>query len=429
MSKNKQRKWFRIDNAGKLYPSITSTRVSTVYRISATLTEEVNPQFLQEALERVMPRFPYFHVNLRRGFFWYYFIQSHQRPVVEEEKYDPCLFMHFKNRKKLPYRVLYYKKKISLEMTHSMTDGTGALIFFKTLLVEYFRLHGLHVEQDDTFFDIHSPVEEEEYEDAFYKYYDPSIPYIEKRPNAMHFPFDYYPKGVYSIVTGIVDSNELYKLAKHTYNCTVTQLLMAVYFMAIQDYLYSLPEKKRKKLSKPICLNMPVNLRGMYPTKTLRNFFVTLMPRIDPRLGEYTFEEVLTYVMYYMKMHINKRYISQFMSYSVRKEKAWGIRLVPLSLKDLAMPFIYYQYGEKSFTSSLSNVGIVKLPKAIEPFIERMEVYPPPSTGSMIKATVLTVKNKSYISFGSLAVSRDIEKNFFTRLRKMGLHVKVESNH
>lgn len=429
MSKKKHRKWFKIDNAGKLYPSIMSTRVSTVYRISATLTKDVYPQILQEAVERVIPRFPYFHVNLRRGFFWYYFIHSHQTPKVEEEQYDPCLFMYFKNRKKLPYRILYYKKKISLEMTHSMTDGTGALIFFKTLLVEYFRLIGVEVENTDEFFDIHSEVEDDEYEDAFEKYYNPQVPFIEKRAKAMHFPFEMYPKGIYSIVTGIVDSNELYRVAKKEYGVTVTQFLVALYFLSIQDYLFSLPPKKRAKLNKSICLNMPVNLRGMFPTKTLRNFFISLIPSIDTRLGKYSFEEILTYVNYYMKMHINPRYISQFISHNVRKEKAWWIRFIPLSIKDLAMPTIYYQYGERSYTSSLSNVGIVKLPKEIEPFIDRMEVYPPPSKGSMIKVTIITIKGKSYISFGSIAMSREIEKHFFRHLRKMGLHVRVETNH
>ncbi|WP_105615559.1 hypothetical protein [Vallitalea okinawensis] len=426
---SKKKSWFKIDNAGKIYPSIMSTRVSTVYRLSVTLKNRVHPKILQEALDITVPRFPYFHVNMRRGFFWYYFVHSQQRAIVEEERYDPCMFMYFKNRKKLPYRVLYFKNKISLEMSHSITDGTGSMTFFKTLIVEYFRLLGIKSEPIQGIFDVKSAVDLEEYEDAFQKYYNKHIPFIEKLPNAMHFPFDMYPKGVYSVVTGIVDSDKLYKIAKLKYGVTVTQFLVGLYFSSIQDYLYDLPPRKRRRHWRPICINVPVNLRGLYPTKTLRNFFISLIPSIDPRLGKYSFEEILTYVTYYMEMHINKRYISQYLSRNVRNEKSWYIRIIPLNIKDLLMPTIYHKYGERSYTSSISNLGIVKMPKELEPYIERFEMYPPPSKGSKIKVGVVAFKDKTYINFGSIAVSREIEKYFFRKLRKMGLHVKIETNH
>lgn len=50
---------------------------SPVYRFSAVMTESVNPQALQQAVNRTIPRFPVFHMRIRRGVFWFY-LESNQ---------------------------------------------------------------------------------------------------------------------------------------------------------------------------------------------------------------------------------------------------------------------------------------------------------------------------------------------------------------
>ena len=50
--------WYRLDNAGKLYPAIRGSRRTTVFRLSADLTAPVHVGRLQDALDRLMPRFP-----------------------------------------------------------------------------------------------------------------------------------------------------------------------------------------------------------------------------------------------------------------------------------------------------------------------------------------------------------------------------------
>jgi hypothetical protein len=57
-----------------------------------------------------------------------------------------------------------------------------------------------------------------------------------------------------------------------------------------------------------------------------------------------------------------------------------------------------------------------------------MDIYPPPSVGNLTKITMLSYNNKTCISFGSVTPSREIEKIFFRKLRKMNLHVKIETN-
>ena len=68
----RQRAWYKLDNAAKVFPGQDSSSWSNVFRLSATLTEKINPELLEEALRMVMPRFPTFDVRMRAGFFWHY---------------------------------------------------------------------------------------------------------------------------------------------------------------------------------------------------------------------------------------------------------------------------------------------------------------------------------------------------------------------
>ena len=43
--------------------------MSNVYRIAVTLKEEVQPEYLQQALDIVLPKFPGFNLRLRLGIF------------------------------------------------------------------------------------------------------------------------------------------------------------------------------------------------------------------------------------------------------------------------------------------------------------------------------------------------------------------------
>ena len=64
--------WYRLDNAGILYSALQREEYSAIYRFSALLDEPVRPAALQNAIDRVMPRFPSFAVRIRRGLFWDY---------------------------------------------------------------------------------------------------------------------------------------------------------------------------------------------------------------------------------------------------------------------------------------------------------------------------------------------------------------------
>jgi hypothetical protein len=416
-----KKQWFKLDTAGRMYSSIKSSRATTLFRLSADLTEEVVAERLQRALDNVMDRFPYFNVTLRRGVFWYYFDKNASKPIIEEETYYPCMYMRIKKKGVHPFRVLYFRKKIMVEFSHVLTDGSGAVIFLKALLFEYFKLSGIHTKPEEIFTVDTSP-EADEFEDVFGKYFDEKLPKIKRRVRAFHFPFAREKKGVYNIVTGIMPTDLVLEHSRDK-GVSMTEFLSAVYFDAIQTLIEQEGFKKR-----PIVLNIPVNLRKFFPSNTLRNFFISVTPTIDPRLGHYSFNEILQHVKAFMRITADEKYIRQQIRMNVVSEKTLYLRLVPLFIKDLLMPYIYKTYGEGTYTSGFSNIGLIKMPDNLEKHIDRFELYPPPSTGNTLKITVASYQNKVYLTFGSLSRDRRVEEIYFRRLREMGIPVKVESN-
>ena len=54
-------RWERLDNTAHLFPAIAGENMSNVYRICVTLSELIEPEILQQALDIVLPKFEVFH--------------------------------------------------------------------------------------------------------------------------------------------------------------------------------------------------------------------------------------------------------------------------------------------------------------------------------------------------------------------------------
>ena len=143
MAKKKKPDWYTLDNAGILYSALQKEEYSAIYRFSAVLKERVDPAALQRAVDECMPRFPGFAVRIKRGAFWYYFEpNSAPGPFVKPDISNPCQPVRFKEDNGWLIRFYYYETRISLEVFHALSDGAGALTFFRTVLAAYFRETG-----------------------------------------------------------------------------------------------------------------------------------------------------------------------------------------------------------------------------------------------------------------------------------------------
>jgi len=424
---NSHKEWYRLDNAAKIYPSIMSKRITTVFRLSVTLKEPVTPSLLQESLENIIPRFPYYNVTLKAGLFWHYLQANSRIPVIHEEREAPCRMINSRDENGFLFRILYYKNKISVEFSHILTDGTGGLIFLRSLITEYFSLKGINcVEKNDIIRKSSTP-QVEEFEDGYRRYYKEEIPPPSQKERAFHVTGSLTEKNNYNIITGITPVENILKNAKEM-GVTITEFLASIYLFSMQEYVYNMSWKMKKKLMRPIRLMVPVNLRTIYPSKTMRNFFLTVTPGIDPRLGKYSLEEIVKNVYHYMRVEVNERFINQQIKRNVRGEIHPAIRTIPLFIKIWIEKMLYNTIASSRHSGVLTNLGKITMPDPLSGQIERFEVIPNPNPETKINFSIVSYEDNLHITFGNLTDNNEVIKIFFSTLRKMNFPVKVETN-
>ena len=173
---------------------------------------------------------------------------------------------------------------------------------------------------------------------------------------------------------------------------------------------------------------MPVNLRRFFPSKTLRNFITMVYPSIDPRLGEYTFEEIVTQVHFYMRYYINDKFLRGDITTNAATQQNPFIRIVPLFIKDFVVRFFYTKVQDKNSSAGLTNMGALKVPEDMKPFIERFDIYMGQPFSSRTNCAIASFEDILTINFASSIKEADVEQLFFCKLVKDGIHVKIESN-
>jgi len=420
---NRQNQWYRLDNAGKIYPAIANARWNSIFRLSITLTQVVDPILLQKALENAIRRFDNMRLRLRKGIFWYYFEVNDNIPKVQRDVQNPFVRMRFEKNKGYMFRVRWYHKRISVEIFHALTDGTGGMIFLKSLTAEYLRLTGVTVSNSFGVMDIHAEPDPEEMEDGYRKYHDPDTVFSRMGRRAWQFKALAGEKDFAVITSGIMPADRVLALA-HSMELTVTELLASVLLLSIQKY----QSEADPKTKRPIRISVPVNMRGFYPSKTLRNFSLFIKVGIEPGLGTYDFDEIAHNVRHTLRRGLHKKYLNGLMAANVSNEKSLLLRIMPLFLKNIGLQMGYRILGESQYTMSLSNLGRVAMPEEMAPLVEKAELILGPPRADGVNCGVASCGNQLVVNFTRNIVQPDIEREFFRFLVQKGIHVKVENN-
>jgi len=420
-----QRKWYRLDNSAKLYPVIMKKSYVSVFRISADLDSDINPDILQNSLNHIFDRFPYYKVRLRRGFFWYYFERNDNTLEIEKDVQNPCDYMKRKENKGFLIRVRYYRKRIAVEFFHGLTDAAGAAIFLKTLVAEYLlRNDNIQLSYGKGVFDPKSTPDPEEYEDSYNKYAEFKVVKRPDREKAYKIKATPEFPHTFHIITGIVPLDKL-KATTKTYKVSVTEYLAAVLIQAI--YIDS-ENTRTMRVKRPIQISVPVNMRNIYPSKTMRNFSLFTSPGIEPAYGNYTFNEILHNVHHYMRFQLNSKYMNALMCANVSSEKNSLIKIVPLFIKNIAMMIGYKKFGIHKFSATFSNFGILDAPDELKEKVNRFDMIVGPCTFNPLNIGVLSYKDKLYINVSDTVKEKNIQKLFFRHLVKDGIPVKIDTN-
>ena len=423
-TKNKQPSWLPLDNAAKIYPPAQTSSWNALFRVSATLDEEIDREALKTALARVLKRFPNFAMRLRRGFFWYYLDSLSRVPEIQDDVQNPCARMDFKENGGFAFRVRVYGRRIAVEIFHVITDGAGGLSFLKTLVAEYLEIkHGIRIQRSGDILDCNDEPSREELADGYLTHAGPhAVPEPAHNAYRLRGTRD---RDFLRVTTGVIESAEIAARAK-AHGVTVTEYLVTVLLFAAADV-----KRRDGRLfgrNKPIIISVPVNLRKMFGCNTLRNFANYANVGLDTRLGDYTFEEAVRVVHHQLRLGTDRHVMAAKVASNVGIERNVLMRLVPRVIKNPIMSAAYRMEGDRKNTTSISNLGLVRMPPEMEAHVGRMDFLLGSLVENPVNAAVIGCGGKLYINFTRVIEESLLERAFFMRLVKMGVHVLVESN-
>ena len=370
---------YKLDNAAKLFVSIKNKKNIPIFRVSALLKDKVNEATLQNALDITMKRFPTFALSIKKGLFWNYFEENNRRILVEEEKYYPCYNINYKLNNGYLVRVVYYKYRISVEIFHSLADATALISFLKSLLYHYLTLSGKQINDPN--------------EDVF----KDSIQLKIYGNNVVH---------------GIVSVENIKKESKK-YNVTITAYIASL-------LAYSIYEAKIKNRldGKNMVVCIPVNLRTIFPSISLKNFFGVVNIQINTS-NELTFENIIKIVSNEMKEKLQKEKLENFIYQNTKLENNILTKFIPLFIKNFVVNLDFELFEDKLKTLTLSNFGNIILPEDMKEYINHFEAVVYNTINSPLNVGLCSFDDKLSITFNRTIIETDIIKHFFQNISKV----------
>ena len=413
-------RWDKLDNTAHLFPVIAGESMTNTYRIAAELNEEVDGEKLQEALDIVLPKFDLFNVRMRTGFFWYYFEENGNRaPAVKEEHAYPCRYILPNKNHAYLFRVSYYKKRINLEVFHVLTDGMGGINFLKELTYQYLRLaHPLLREMDGDRLSTDTSLNRE---DSFLRNYRRSAKKGYQSKKAYEISGERLNPEELGVIHGFVSIPALKEVC-HRRGLSINEYLVATYVWSIyRECLHGMTNDRAIRAA------VPVNLRPFFDSVTTKNFFAMVSAELVPDEENMSYEQVVERVKESLRAQINKEHLEELFSYNVSNQQNLFARSVPLFLKNIAIRLVYTRSALAN-TTTMTNIGNVKLLPEYEPYVHMFHAFLAMSKGQLLKATVCSYRDTLAVTFSSMLAEAHVPRAFFRQLASDGLEVVIESN-
>lgn len=413
--KSQERIVYPLDNAGTVYPLGLRHGEMSVYRISCTLKKEVIPEVLQMALDFSLKRFPTFASVIKSGVFWHYLERHNSAIEIEEERELPCKPFSLEIRSNQSFRLLYYKRRISIEMFHAISDGMGTLTFFKSILGEYFKLLGKEMEYSESLLDINEEVQEGELVNE-YKNMDPSI-----KPRGLNTKRSVQLPGKYSsivpnqIIHFSLKEEQVKQLAKQ-YHTSVTGYVISVLFWAAKQYV---------KEEGNFHIQIPVNVRKLHQKNTLRNYVIIVM--IKAALKEIKDRQSLVdSINQQLHEATQENRINEIVQYSNTLRNA--LDYIPIFIKVIFAKLIFDYIANSATGLELSNLGLVEMPESIRDDIDYFDFVIIPGKPNKHNASLVSYGDKVRLTITKIIREDYFENAIFRILQEDGLSIELEGN-
>ncbi len=419
----KKKNWYPLDNAAKIFPAVYSEKRPYNFCFSAILTENVNVEKLNKAINNILDRVPTFKTKLKRGLFWYYLERNKKSFIAQEEPADYLSLIDFAENNDYLFKVYYRERKISIVSFHALSDGNGVLYVFKEILLEYAVLCGKKVDTEGKIKTAEAPETYEEINDNYVSNYKKTKIKSKRIKNIAHSdgtPFEYDGFALLTLSAEV----EQFKSISKQYNATITEYLAGLY---LYDFFVTYIKNKNVK-DKTVVLLVPVNMRKKHVSQSVRNYslFVRVVHDFS---NEISLEECIETAKEQIKKGSKQEVLDAINAANVRLEKNILMKITPLFLKDFAMKIVYHFVGENYQSGDLSNVGVVDLPECLKKFVQDMYFSISASHTSKQLLGVLSYNGKINLTFTRNFVENDFERFFIKELTDNGIKLTVQSNY
>ena len=411
--------WTRLENSAIIYPSCQTRKYSSVYRMSVTMDREVNAELLQESLNNVMHRFPSFRYSIRRGVFWWFLSKLENNPrLCKPSALKP---FDIKSNGGYMFKLSCTGHRIDLDVFHALTDGTGAMTFLLSLAAEYVKLSGAaQIEYGKWVYDPSEEPVEEELEDGFDRFSGTKGSLDEER-DGWHIEGREERPDVLNSLGVTMQLDQVLEMAKQK-GCTLTEFITALMLVSLQEVRAA---DGRGKKSPYIRMEVPVNLRPIFRSSTLRNFSSYVYITLDVSNGDFTLDDALKEVKFQKRLYTQPGRLTTRIAANVALEDNLAIRCIPLFIKKPVINLINHLKGDKYATYTFSNLGNIELPEGMAEHVDDIHFVLGRTRKRSGSCACVSYGNKLNLDFSRKIMEDDFERVFVRKLRELGIWASV----
>ena len=403
-------KKFAIDNSAILYLALIRKHHTNIFRFTMTLREPINPQLLQTAVDRAYHRFPTIFSGFRPGFFHYKQISAERPPQVAS---DPGLLINMTHAEiaRCAYRVFYQDNRISVESFHAVTDGYGMIASLSSLVAEYLHLcYGMEIPAGYPIFDLSEDPKTHETEDSYLKY---------TGTKPLHLPsrYSYQLPGMNPKCGPVLQKTMVYPVEElltgaRKYGVSITALLSAVMAESIME----LQQRRKEKKLRPVRIMVPIDLRRIFPSQTLRNFILYALPTMEVSQYGCGTQELAQQFSRQIKDHMQNENLGGIIAYNVKTQNMPLFRILPARIKCGLMRLAYSFFGESNSSLTMTNLGNIALPENMADQVESFILTMMPRMRSPYNCGMYSYKGNFFINLCRFPENSELEDIFIRKL-------------
>lgn len=409
---------YRLDHGGIIYPYIAKSDWNQVYRIEALLTEPVDVQCIVKTLTRLRRKFPSFFVIIEKHKTMYLLKRTCELPEIVPEK-TICRSFDLNDKEHPLFRITYKDNRLGMEIFHAVADGGGAIIVFLNIIAEYYRLKGVEIPSDNILFCHGDEYEQADTENSFLKVFAEGGETLSRSEK----PAYQYKKGENEcplrLTSFLIPTAPFVEKAKQM-EVSVTQLLTAVYTKAFCI------SAKDDESPKNIKIEVPLDLRKRFNSATLRNFSLYFITSVSSEHADSSIKEIADILKPQFKAGTDIGKLRNDVHTNVSQAEMKLFRVLPNTVKKVLLKLGNSIYGERLFTSPLSNMGKVELPAQLEEHIESIGFCIGKTLKNTVYSTVATYKGNIRWNVTSIASDDTLEKNIARILKEAGVEFSSE---